>query len=237
MLAAFNNRLAAREHLDGFEKRFTRAADGTLFLEEDGSAVRLTDATAADLIAAMRAEVTEADGRSSIPRAQLGWWMAGAAGGAVLLGVGLGLPGLGWALALPAAVAVVLLGPGLDALRIEAAASHGLLRARAAMADCERIEAGDLRAIVPANRIRPVMEVGGLLLGAVVLGLLLAYVTLPFYARIRMDRALVHVAPTVLLVMAVLVFAARARDAFTRRRVTEAAIGEATSARGGHPFR
>lgn len=232
-----NNRLAVGQYLDGFERRFTQAADGTLFLDEDGSAVRLPDEEAARLIATMRATLYEADAATPLGGLSVGYAMAGAAVGAMLLGWSIGLPGLGCAMALPAAAIAFLMGPGLGAFRLDTAWRHGLDRARAQMAGFERIEGGEARALVPPNRIRPVLEVMSFLTAAVILGLILAYTTLPFYARVGMDRALAQAAPPVLLAIAVLVFAARARDIATRRRVSEAAIADSWAEGPRRPFR
>lgn len=235
--STLNNRLAVRQYLDGFERRFTETPDGTLFLEEDGSAVRLPDEEAARLIATMRATLYEADAATPLGGLSVGWAMAGAAGGAVLLGWSIGLPGLGCALALPAAASAFLLGPGLGAFRLDAAWRHGLDRARAAMTSFERVEGGEARSLAPVNRVRPVLEALSFLTASVILGLILAYVTMPFYARVGMDRALAEIAPPVLLAIVVLVFAARVREATTRRRVSEAAIADVWAEGRRRPFR
>lgn len=231
-----NNRLSVRQYMDDFERRFTESVDGTLFLDGDG-AVRLPDEEAARLIAAMRATLIEADRATPLAGGHAGWAMLGAALGTTLVGAAIGLPGLGCALALPAAAAVFLLGPGVGAFRLDAAWHHGLARARAAVAGYERVEGERLHAEAPANAIRPVLAGLSFLVAAMLIGLIFAHVSMPFYARVGMDRTLARAVPTLFLVGMVLVFAARATDASTRRRVSEAAIADAWTERRRRPFR
>lgn len=231
------DRLVVRHYLAPFERRFTHTHDATLFLEEDGSAVRLPDEEAARIVAAMRATLFEADAAS--PRGGRGivWPMVGVAVGAMLLGGGIGLPGLGCALALPAAVSVFLLGPGLAAMRLDAAWRRGMAAAREAMAPFERVPGSEVRGAVPRNWVRPVLEVATFLTAAVLLGLIAAYVTMPFYGRIGLDRALARIAPAVVLVTVVLAFAARAIDLTRHRPLAQGAIADAWDERRGRPFR
>ena len=236
-LHPLGDRLVVRQYLAPFERRFTHTSDATLFLEEDGSAVRLPDGEAARIVAAMRATLFEADAAAPRRGREIVWPMLAAAVGASLLGGGIGLPGQGCALALPAATAVFLLGPGLSALQLDAAWRRGMAGARAAMAPFERVSAGEVRGTVPRNWVRPALEVVALLTGAVILGLIAAYVTMPFYGRIGLDRALARAAPSVLFPVIVLVFAARATDLYRRRPMAEGDVTDAWDERRGRPFR
>ncbi len=231
------SRLVVRHYLEPFERRFTHVRDATLFLQEDGSAVRVPDAEAARIVAAMRATLFEADAAAPRRGRAVVWPMLGAAVGVSVLGGGVGLPGLGCALALPAAVAVFLLGPGLSALRLDAAWRRGMAGAREAMAPFERVPAAEVGGTVARNWVRPVLEVATFLTAAIILGLIAAYVTMPFYGRVGLDRALAKAAPSVLFLTVVLVFAARAIDLYRRRPLAEGDIADAWAERRGRPFR
>lgn len=230
-------RAAVRGYQDRFERRFVATGEEVLYLRADRTGARMGRERAAALIAAMRATLAEADGAALISAEDAGAVAIAAALGAVLLGAITDYLAAGMAMAVPAAAAVLLLGPGISAFRLRLAFERGLAAAEGAAACCEPVPPDELRRHAPLNVLRGVATVALVVTLAVLFGLVVGASTLPGTARVELDRLLWRALPPVVLVLVGLAFAGRLADLLFRRPVSEAEIEEAAAARRRRPFR
>lgn len=226
-----------RRLLRRFERRFVQTPDGVVFVRGDGTGALFERERAAALIAAMRATLYEADGEATVSTPDAVPVAIAAALFAVLAGAVTGYVGAGFALALPVAAAVILLGPGLSAFRLDLAWKRGLAAAEAQAAKAERIDAVELRRHVPTNPLRAVSGAATLLCVAVVAGLIVAAASLPNHARFDLDRWFGGWIVPVALVLIGLCFAGRLADLMFRGALSEVEIDEAMELRRRRPFR
>lgn len=231
------NAAGVRGYMLRFERRFVQSGDGVVFVRGDGTGAVFERERAAALIAAMRATLYEADAESTLSAQDAGPVAVAAALFAVLAGAVTGYVGAGFALALPVAAAVLLLGPGLSAFRLDGAWRRGLAAVEAQAARAERIDAVELRRHVPTNPLRAISTVAAVASVAAAIGLIVAAASLPNHARVDLDRWLGRAIAPVMLVLVGLIFAGRLSDLMFRRAVSEAEIDEAAAARRRRPFR
>lgn len=232
-----NNPGSVRGYMLRFERRFVRSEDEVVYVRNDGTGAVFERERAAALIAAMRATLYEADAESTVSAQDAAPVAIAAALFAVLAGAVTGYVGAGFALAMPVAAAVLLLGPGLSAFRLDMAWRRGLAAAEAQAARAERIDAAELRRHVPTNPLRTIATIAVVVSIAVAIGMVVAAASLPNHARVDLDRWFGRAIAPVMLVLIGLIFAGRLADTMFRRAVSEAEIDEAMEARRRRPFR
>lgn len=228
---------AGRRYIGRFERRFVVRGDEAVFERSDGTGARLGRDKAAALIAAMRATIGEADARAAIGPMDALFAAAAVALLAVLAGAVTGYVAVGCAVAAPAAALVLLLGPGLHAVRLAVAWRRGLRAAEAQVGRDVPLSRRELRRAVPANPLRNVAAAAGLVILAAGVLTVMAGWSLPNYARLELQRLLGRAAPVALLTVGALFFAARVADMLSRRGPSDAEIEEAAAARRRRPFR